>query len=61
MKIKVKSGTPVVSVPGLGLVETNIWYEVTKAEQEAFERIHGRTVEESFEVQKETKTKKEAS
>lgn len=61
MKIKIKSGTPEVGVPGLGLVKTNDWVSITKEQEEAFERIHGRTVEEAFETKKETKPKKEAS
>lgn len=58
MKIKITSGTPKVGVTGLGMVKTNEWVTVTKEQEEAFERHHGRTVAESFEVQKETKTKK---
>ncbi len=61
MKIKIKSGTPEVSVAGLGLVKTNEWITVTKEQEEAFERVHGRFVGEAFEVKKETKPKKEAS
>lgn len=61
MKIKVVSGTPKVAVNGLGLIKTNEWYEVTKEQEEAFERIHGRKLSEAFEVKKETKPKKEAS
>lgn len=61
MKIKIVSGTPEVAVDGLGLVKTNDWHEVTKEQQEAFERIHGKKVSKAFEVKKETKPKKEAS
>ena len=61
MRIKIISGTPEVSVTGLGLIRTNEWVTITKEQEEAFERYHNRTVAESFEVQKETKTKKEAS
>ena len=61
MKIKISSGSPEVGVAGLGLVKTNEWVTITKEQEEAFERHHGRTVAESFETKKETKTKKEAS
>ena len=61
MKIKIKSSTPEVSVTGLGLIKTNDWQEITKEQEEAFERIHGKPVSEAFEVKKEIKTKKEAS
>jgi len=61
MKIKIESGTPEVSVAGLGLVKTNCWHEVTKEQEEAFERVHDKPVGEAFEVKKETKIKKEAN
>jgi len=58
MKIKITSGTSEVGVAGLGMVKTNEWVTITKEQEAAFERHHGRSVRESFEVQKETKTKK---
>ena len=61
MKIKIDSGTPEVAIAGLGLVKTNDWQEITKEQEEAFERIHNKTVGEVFNVKKETKPKKEAS
>jgi len=61
MKIRIVSGTPEVAVDGLGLIETNSWHEVTKEQEEAFERIHGKKLSEAFEVKKEVKVKKEAS
>ncbi len=61
MKIKIVSGTPEVAVDGLGLIKTNDWHQITKKQEEAFERIHGKKVSEVFEVKKEIKPKKEAS
>lgn len=61
MKIKINSGSPEVSVTGLGLVKTNKWVTITKEQEKAFERAHGKPVSEAFETKKETKTKKEAS
>ena len=61
MRVKIDSGTPEVSVAGLGLVSTNEWVTVTKEQEEAFERIHGKSVSEAFNTKKETKPKKEAN
>lgn len=61
MKIKIMSGTPEVAVPGLGIIKTNDWHEVTMEQEEAFERFHDRKLSEAFEVKKETKSKKEVS
>ena len=66
MKVKVVGGAPSVAVPGLGIVNTNEWVEVTKEQEARFERVTGRTLEESktenFQVKKDVKVriKKEA-
>jgi hypothetical protein len=66
MKVKVIGGAPSVAVPGLGIVTTNEWFEVTDEQATRFQRLTGKTLEEStsknFQVKKETKvrTKKEA-
>jgi len=61
MKIKIISGTPTVGVAGLGLMETNKWVTLTKKQEQDFERVHGKPVDEMFETKKEVKPKKEAS
>ena len=61
MKIKISSGSPVVSVEGLGLVETNTWVDITDKQVEVFERIHDRSIQDSFVTKKDTKPKKETN
>lgn len=61
MKIKIESGSPIVSVEGLGLIETNTWIDITERQREAFERIHNRSIQESFATKKDTKSKKETN
>jgi hypothetical protein len=41
MKIKVYGDTPDCELPGVGLVQTNEWFEVTPEQEAAFEMIHG--------------------
>ena len=66
MKVKVIGGAPSVAVSGLGVLATNEWVEVTDEQAAKFQRLTGKTLEESttknFQVKKETKvrTKKEA-
>jgi len=60
MKIRIKSSSPEVAVVGLGLVKTNEWVEVTKAQEASFLRHRGMTLEESG-YETKTATKKEAS
>jgi hypothetical protein len=62
VKIKIASGTPKVAVPGLGIVETGEWINITKEQEERFEMFSGQKLKDVFNVQKEKKsTKKEAS
>ena len=64
-KVKVTSGAPQVAVPGLGVLETGTWVEISKAQEATYERVTGKSLLESraknFEVKQETKktTKKE--
>lgn len=55
MRIRVTSASPEVEVNGLGIIETNVWVEMTEEQEERYIQLHGRTLleraGESFEVE----------
>jgi len=59
MKIKVISASPKVEVVGLGLIETNVWVEVSQEKADRFEALQGRPLGEAFEIKKSTKKEAE--
>lgn len=41
MRIKVTSGASEVELPGVGTIEPGKWYDITEAQENLFELLHG--------------------
>lgn len=64
LKLKVIANSPQVEVPGLGLVESNTWTDVSEEAQAKFLQVSGKTLEDAhvdgrFEVKKPSSRKKD--
>lgn len=51
MKVRVKGAAAKVVVPGLGILETNTWTDVTPEQEARFALTNGRTLEEAASVE----------
>jgi hypothetical protein len=67
MKVRVRGAASHVVAPGLGIVETNTWFEVTDEQAATFLRESGGTLEEAasvlgslYEVKKQKSNSEEA-
>lgn len=58
MKIRVASASPEVAIIGLGIVQTNEWFEVTKEQESKFERLQGKSLNDATNIETKTSTKK---